>query len=47
MAESIYGRYAIVDAGALRDVATKMDDAAGTLSGALAVGAGRGSQERG
>jgi hypothetical protein len=31
--ESIYRRYAIVDAGALRDAAAKIDRAAGTLSG--------------
>jgi integrase len=31
--ESIYRRYAIVDAGALRDAAAKTDHAAGTLSG--------------
>jgi hypothetical protein len=33
--ESIYRRYAIVDAGALRDAAAKIDRAAGTLSGTL------------
>lgn len=33
--ESIYRRYAIVDAGVLRDAAAKIDDAAGTLSGTL------------
>ena len=31
--ESIYRRYAIVDAGALRDAAAKIDRAAGTISG--------------
>jgi integrase len=31
--EAIYRRYAIVDAGVLRDAAAKIDDAAGTLSG--------------
>lgn len=31
--EAIYRRYAIVDAGALRDAAAKIDRAAGTLSG--------------
>ena len=31
--EAIYRRYAIVDAGALRDAATKIDHAAGTISG--------------
>jgi integrase len=31
--ESIYRRYAIVDAGALRDAAAKIDRAAGTVSG--------------
>jgi hypothetical protein len=34
--ESIYRRHAIVDAGALRDAATKIDHAAGTISGTLA-----------
>ncbi|MEO7190058.1 MAG: tyrosine-type recombinase/integrase [Vicinamibacterales bacterium] len=33
--EAIYRRYAIVDAGALRDAAAKIDQAAGTLSGTL------------
>jgi integrase len=33
--ESIYRRYAIVDAGALRDAAAKIDRAASTLSGTL------------
>jgi integrase len=33
--ESIYRRYAIVDAGALRDAAAKIDRAAGTLAGTL------------
>ncbi len=37
--ESIYRRYAIVDAGALRDAAAKIDDAVGTLSGTLATNA--------
>ena len=31
--ESIYRRYAIVDAGTLRDAASKIDRAAGSLSG--------------
>jgi hypothetical protein len=31
--EAIYRRYAIVDAGALRDAATKIDHAAGTIPG--------------
>ncbi len=31
--ESIYRRYAIVDAGVLRDAASRIDDAAGTLLG--------------
>ena len=31
--ESIYRRYAIIDAGALRDAAAKIDGAAGTISG--------------
>ena len=31
--EAIYRRYAIVDAGALRDAATKIDTAAGTIPG--------------
>lgn len=35
--ESIYRRYAIVDAGALRDAANKIDSAAGTLSGTAAT----------
>ena len=34
--ESIYRRYAIVDAGVLRDAAAKIDQAAGILSGILA-----------
>ena len=34
--ESIYRRYAIEDAGVLRDAAAKIDQAAGTLSGTLA-----------
>lgn len=34
--ESIYRRYAIVDAGALRDAASKLDQAAGTISGTIA-----------
>ena len=34
--ESIYRRYAIVDAGVLRDAAAKIGQAAGTLSGTLA-----------
>jgi hypothetical protein len=33
--ESIYKRYAIVDAGALRDGAAKIDSAAGTVSGTM------------
>ena len=33
--ESIYRRYAIVDAGALRDAAKRIDDAMGTLSGTV------------
>jgi hypothetical protein len=33
--ESIYRRYAIVDAGVLRDAAGKMDLAAGTLAGTV------------
>jgi hypothetical protein len=40
--ESIYRRYAIVDAGALRDAAAKIDRAAsglGTLSGTPAAAA--------
>jgi hypothetical protein len=31
--EAIYRRYAIVDAGALRDAAAKIDRAAGTIPG--------------
>lgn len=31
--EAIYRRYAIVDAGALRDAANKIDRAAGTIPG--------------
>jgi integrase len=34
--ESIYRRYAIVDAGVLRDAATKIDNAAGTIPGTTA-----------
>jgi integrase len=34
--ESIYRRYAIVDAGALRDAASKIDRAAGTIPGTIA-----------
>ncbi len=33
--ESIYRRYAIVDAGALREAAAKIDGATGTLSGTI------------
>ena len=33
--ESIYRRYAIVDAGALRDAAAKIDSALGTVSGTM------------
>ena len=33
--ESIYRRYAIVDAGVLREVAAKIDDAVGTILGTL------------
>ncbi len=33
--EAIYRRYAIVDAGALRDAATRIDNATGTLSGTI------------
>jgi integrase len=33
--EAIYRRYAIVDAGALRDAAAKIDRAAGTISGTI------------
>ena len=38
--EAIYRRYAIVDAGALRDAATRIDGAAGTLSGTTGTAAG-------
>ena len=37
--ESIYRRYAIVDAGALRDAAAKIDGAVGTLLGTLGTNA--------
>ena len=33
--EAIYRRYAIVDAGALREAAAKIDGAAGTISGTM------------
>jgi integrase len=33
--EAIYRRYAIVDAGALRDAAAKIDSAAGTIPGTM------------
>ena len=33
--ESIYRRYAIVDVGALRDPAAKIDSAMGTISGTM------------
>ncbi len=33
--ESIYRRYAIVDAGVLREAAAKIDDAVGTIPGTL------------
>ena len=33
--EAIYRRYAIVDAGVLRDAATRIDSATGTLSGTI------------
>jgi len=33
--EAIYRRYAIVDAGVLREAAAKIDDAAGTISGTM------------
>jgi len=33
--ESIYRRYAIVDAGVLREAAVKMDQAAGNLAGTI------------
>jgi integrase len=43
--ESIYRRYAIVDAGVLREAAVKMDQAAGTLSGVMGTISGTTSQE--
>jgi hypothetical protein len=33
--EAMYRRYAIVDAGALRDAAAKIDGAAGTIPGTV------------
>jgi len=33
--EAIYRRYTIVDAGALRDAAARIDRAAGTISGTV------------
>ncbi|CAN5882817.1 site-specific integrase [soil metagenome] len=44
--EAIYRRYAIVDAGALRDAATRIDNAAGTLSGTLGTDRGVNTKER-
>ena len=38
--ESIYRRYAIVDAGTLRDAAARIDSAAGTLSGTMSTAQG-------
>jgi hypothetical protein len=35
--ESIYRRYAILDAGALREAAAKIDGAAGTVTGTARV----------
>ena len=43
--EAIYRRYAIVDAGALRDAATKIDSAAGIISGITGTG-GTGTSDR-
>ena len=39
--ESIYRRYAIVDAGVLRDAAAKIDCAAGTIPGTMAETQGK------
>ena len=39
--ESIYRRYAIVDAGVLRDAAVKIDGVAGTIPGTMAGNQGK------
>jgi hypothetical protein len=41
--EAIYRRYAIVDAGALREAAAKIDRAAGTVSGTVHANAPNGA----
>ena len=41
--EAIYRRYAIVDAGALRDAAAKIDRAAGTIAGTVGQDAQHGA----
>jgi integrase len=43
--EAIYRRYAIVDAGALRDAAAKIDQAAGTVAGTVGADRAKGANK--